>query len=148
LTSLLLAACGQQTPAPAATAPGGDGGQAAPTTGAAGGYPAGMATPVESLPLPAYPGDGSTGGGQPETVVIVYEGETITPAEVTVKAGTLVQFQSRGAHQPYNDTAPNVFEGPQLADGESWATVFSEAGTFTILCRLHPAMRGTITVEP
>lgn len=149
LASGLLAACGGQTPAPAATAPAGD--DILPTSqpGAASGYPGGLERP-DSLPtLPAYPGDVlSPAGGSAETVVIVYEGGTISPAEVTMKAGTPVEFQSRGTHQPYNDSAPNVFEGPRLGDSETWSIVFSEAGTFTILCKLHPSMRATVTVEP
>jgi plastocyanin len=99
--------------------------------------PAPTATP-EPSPTPAGP------------PVVVYRNFEIVPGEIRIKVGTTVVFSIRGSlHQPYNFTAPNVFEAPpDLGDGATTSFTFNEAGTTTILCGYHAGMKGTVIVEP
>ncbi len=162
---LALAGCGGRgTPAPGS----GQGGAGAPVpTQPPEGYPLGPATPMPTQPLegyangpatpfatltlPAgYPG-GAGAATQPPAAAssITYRNFEIVPATMTVKVGATVTFTSEGgSHQPASLEAPNQFEGPVMAAGDTWTHTFTEAGVTTIICKLHPSMTGSIVVEP
>jgi plastocyanin len=89
----------------------------------------------------------------PQTYFITYQDFSIVPAETTLRVGDTVNFLIRAGflinHQPYNFTAPNVFEAPGgLGDGTTYTYTFKEAGTVTILCGYHPDMKATVIVQP
>jgi plastocyanin len=89
----------------------------------------------------------------PAVVYITYQDFEIVPAQMTIKVGTKVVFLiSAGlfiSHQPYNFTAPNVFEAPaNMGNGTSYSYTFTEPGTVTLLCGYHSEMRMTLIVEP
>ena len=96
--------------------------------------PAGPATP-------AGPGaDGATAVSIPAFL--------FCPADLTVAAGTEVRWTNSDA-APHTATATGAeaaFDSGTLATGQSFAFRFDRPGAYEYFCRLHPNMRGTITV--
>ena len=119
--------------------------------GCAGGTPAGkppggeaaaVAAPLTQLPSCPAPG---TGRHHLEIVGFAY-----CPATGSVAVGAEVVWTNA-------DLAPHTvtYEGPDgpvdsgsMAQGQSWSTRFTHAGTYRYYCRFHPGMEGTIVVAP
>lgn len=69
-----------------------------------------------------------------------------TPTTLTVHVATTVVWQN-------TSTAPHTVVGPGydsglVMPGQSFSHTFTQTGTFTYTCTLHPGMSGTITVVP
>lgn len=82
--------------------------------------------------------------------VISQRGIAFAPAAVTVKAGGRVLFRNEDpfGHNVYSPSKGGIFDiGLQAPDSET-AVSFREAGEYTIMCRIHPKMRATVTVTP
>jgi plastocyanin len=67
------------------------------------------------------------------------------PAEMTVEAGTTVEFPNEGRVDHNVIDADGAFDSrePTGADqepGESWSHTFTEPGTYHIYCSLHAVM--------
>lgn len=68
------------------------------------------------------------------------------PAEIVISTGETVRWTNRG-QAPHSATADDgSIDTGQIAAGESVARSFTEAGSFTYFCTVHPTMRGTIMV--
>ena len=69
------------------------------------------------------------------------------PATVNVNVGDTVTWtnQDSAAHTVTSDTAC-VFGSGQLAQGQSFSHTFTQAGTFTYHCSIHPTMTGSVVV--
>jgi plastocyanin len=96
-------------------------------------------------------GSPSTASASGATVIAWYVGATNVQA--TVKAGTIVQWQSTDAmaHTVTSSASPAAFEElPVPANGLSAPTTFNTAGTFPFFCSIHGAkvQNGTLTVTP
>jgi plastocyanin len=62
--------------------------------------------------------------------------------------GTTVTWTNLdGADHTVTQNGGQVFKSPDLATGATFEVTFDEAGTYQYICKFHPAMRGTITVE-
>jgi plastocyanin len=68
-----------------------------------------------------------------------------SPAVITVRVGTTVRWtnQDQDAHTVAIAGAP-VSDGMQNAD--TYTHTFTQAGTFTYICSIHPYMRGMVIV--
>ena len=101
------------------------------------------------LPLTAYPGVASaptvahTGAARPVTI----QNFSFRPATAMVKPGTTVTWTNRDsvAHTATSDTG--VFGSGVLSRGGTYSYVFRRAGTYHYHCRIHPRMKGTVTVR-
>jgi len=74
-----------------------------------------------------------------------------SPATLTVKAGTTVTWTNADSapHTVVSDAgAPAQFTSQALATGSSFPFTFTQAGTYTYHCSIHPSMKGTVIVEP
>lgn len=68
------------------------------------------------------------------------------PADITVAAGTEVRWTNSDA-APHSATATGgAFDSGTLTTGQGFAFRFDRPGAYEYFCRLHPNMRGTITV--
>jgi plastocyanin len=69
------------------------------------------------------------------------------PATINVNVGDSVTWtnQDSAAHTVTSDTA-GVFGSGQLAQGQSFSHTFTQAGTFTYHCAIHPTMTGSVVV--
>jgi len=89
-------------------------------------------------------------GNQPTSVPAEVEvkiaGFAFDPASVTVKVGTTVKWtnQDSAAHTVTADDGS--WNSGSLAKGQSFSQVFTQAGTYTYQCTVHPSMKGTVVV--
>jgi plastocyanin len=69
-----------------------------------------------------------------------------SPSSVTVAVGDTVTWRNTG-QAPHNATADDgSFKTPTLNNGQSASHTFSQAGTFSYTCTIHPQMKGTVRV--
>ena len=113
-----------------------------------------------------------TGGGQgsnpppPGSVAVNIQDFSFSPASVTVKVGTTVQWTNRGPSAHTTTSDGGVWNSGNLAGpsagggygdggspGGTFRFKFTTAGSFTYHCSLHPpsaypGFTGTVTVTP
>lgn len=124
-----------------ANGPGGTGG--APAGGTEGGAAGGGSVDA-----------GGTGGDSQRPVAVSIQGFAFSPQTVRVGTGTTVTWTNMddAAHTATSDPHPVHTALPGLSSGtleagESYSFTFTESGTWTYHCHLHPNMRGTVVVE-
>ncbi len=83
--------------------------------------------------------------------VITVKNFAFSPETLTVRTGTTVTWvnQDEAVHQIDTDGGvPVTFTSPSLDKGASYEFTFTRPGTYAYHCTIHPAMKGTIIVEP
>lgn len=85
-------------------------------------------------------------GAVPDAVLQQY---AFLPSTLRVKAGTLVTWLNDDEvdHRLAIVSGP-VTEGPVLPHGRTFRARFNAPGDYDVVCRIHPAMRSRVTVEP
>lgn len=80
-----------------------------------------------------------------ETVII--DNFAFSPATVTIQVGDTVTWSNMDdtAHTATADDAS--WDSGNLAPGATFPHTFTQAGTFTYHCAIHPTMTGTVVVE-
>src|SRR3954463_10274774 len=69
-----------------------------------------------------------------------------SPSSVTVAVGDTVTWHNTG-QAPHNATADDgSFKTQDLNNGQSASHTFTQAGTFSYICTIHPNMKGTVRV--
>lgn len=70
---------------------------------------------------------------------------TFTPAVITVKSGAAVTWTNKDgdAHTVAITGAP---VSRPLQNGEAYVHTFSQSGTYSYICTIHPNMHGTVVV--
>jgi plastocyanin len=71
---------------------------------------------------------------------------SFSPGGVTVHAGDAVTW-TNGGKVAHTATGDGIDSGT-LDPGKSYSHTFSSAGTFSYVCKIHPFMKGKITVLP
>lgn len=82
---------------------------------------------------------------------ITIEKFAFNPPTLTVKPGTTVIWTNRDGvdHTIVSDPgSAGQFKSEKLANGASYSFSFTQPGTFTYYCSIHPSMKGTIIVQP
>jgi plastocyanin len=105
---------------------------------------------------PKYPASAGGGAGTPTPRVggvlpIAYKNVSITPANVTVKAGATIKWTNFDAtpHNVATTSGPARFSSPAFNKGGSYKAMFAKPGVYHYLCTFHPGtMTGMITVTP
>ena len=98
----------------------------------------------QTPPANAAPTSSAAGGN---TVVI--KNFAFDPSSLTVKSGAVVKWtnQDGASHTIVSDTgSPVAFSSDSLASGASYSFTFTQPGTYTYHCSVHPSMKGTIIV--
>jgi plastocyanin len=81
--------------------------------------------------------------GDPGDVISDFK---FAPATITVHVGDSITWTNDGP-SPHSATANNgSFDTGVLKKGQSASHTFSQAGTFTYFCSVHPFMHGTVVV--
>jgi len=91
---------------------------------------------------PVTPAEGSN--------AITIKNFAFSPATLTVRTGTTVTWanQDTAPHQIASDPGtPVAFSSDSLAKGASYRFTFTQPGTYTYYCTIHPTMKGTIIVQ-
>ena len=77
---------------------------------------------------------------------VTIEGMKFSPAVLSIAAGDTVTFVNQDS-APHTATAEGTFDTGRLRQGQSGQVTFDAAGSFAYVCTVHPAMKGTITVQ-
>ncbi len=93
------------------------------------------------------PANGSGDGARKAASASVTMGDLFfSPTSVTIAVGDTVTWHNTG-QAPHNATADDgSFKTPDLNNGQSASHTFTQAGTFSYICTIHPNMHGTIRV--
>ncbi len=89
-----------------------------------------------------------TSSGGANTILI--KNFAFDPSSVTVKTGTTVTWvnQDGAPHTVVSDAgSPAAFTSDSLSTGNSYKFTFTQPGTYTYHCSIHPSMAGTIVVQ-
>lgn len=87
-----------------------------------------------------------TTANQTQNTVVIKD-FAFTPESTTVKVGTTVTWENSDSVEHSVVADDGTFETKVLAPGEKGSFTFSEAGSYTYHCGVHPSMTGTIVVE-
>jgi plastocyanin len=80
------------------------------------------------------------------TTKVTMEDFLFSPATVSVHVGDLVTWHNSGK-EPHTATADNgSFDTGTVPAGGSASHMFTQPGTFTYVCTIHPNMHGTVKV--
>lgn len=85
----------------------------------------------------------SASGAVPTAVISHY---AFVPGVVTVGQGETVTWYNDD--EAFHTVTGDAFDSGTLAIGASYSVTFDEAGEFPFACTIHPAMTGTVVVEP
>jgi plastocyanin len=100
---------------------------------------------------PASEAPASEAAGEETRVTI--DGSAFDPAELTVAAGTEVNWENADsfAHTVTEGTDGQAVGDPivdeEIAQDGTVSVTFDEPGTYEITCEIHPSMHMTVTVE-
>jgi len=91
----------------------------------------------------------TTGMTQATKVTIEIKDYQFQSADITVKAGTTIEFVNRDADMKHNAVAVNgEFETPLLDEGQSATITLTKPGVYEYFCEPHKSfMKGKITVQ-
>ena len=85
-----------------------------------------------------------TASSSPSNAVSI-ENNTFTPETLTIKVGETVTWMNNDSVM--HNVVADEFSSDNLSNGDSFEFTFEEAGTYTYICSIHPAMSGEIIVE-
>jgi len=86
----------------------------------------------------------------PAPVQVTQKGRAFHPGEITVKRGDKVEFINDDGdllHHAYLSSDKFSFDTGDQEPGSKADIVFSTAGTFNVLCGIHPKMKLVVHVE-
>jgi plastocyanin len=96
-------------------------------------------------------GTGTTGGtkgaGGPGTNEVWIQGMAFTPSTITVAAGTTITWTNQDMVVHNVTSNPALFSSGSLGNGATFSFKFSNKGTYSYSCTLHPSMVGTVIVN-
>jgi plastocyanin len=83
------------------------------------------------------------------TTSVVIDNMAFTPSSVVTKAGTKVTWTNNDtvSHTVTADVPTAAFPSSgTIAPGGTYSVTFSQPGTYTYHCSIHPTMKGTVSV--
>jgi len=86
----------------------------------------------------------------PSKVNITIQNFAFNPATVTISAGSTVTWVNQDGvpHNIINDaSSPMSFNSGVLAQGKGFSYTFTDPGTYSYHCSIHPSMLGKIVVQ-
>lgn len=105
---------------------------------------AGLSATLTAVAVLAAPGSGAT---PPPTKRVQVKDYTFAPTRLVVRRNTRVVFAFSGeAHNVVTTSGPVRFRSPTKTSG-TYVHVFAKAGTYKLICTIHPNMRQTIIVR-
>ena len=101
--------------------------------------------PPSNNPYPATTQLAASSAGE---VSINISGFKFDPATVTVKVGTTIAWTNQDTATHTVKADDGSWSSDSLKQGDTFSQMFTQAGTFTYTCGIHPSMAGTVVVEP
>jgi plastocyanin len=108
-------------------------------------------SPTTSMPGMSMPATSQSTSDQPvATNTMSIKNFTFDPPSITVKVGTTVTWTNadQDPHTVTSDGKSGPLNSKPLNQGDTFQYTFSQAGTFSYLCTIHPFMTATVTVTP
>jgi plastocyanin len=81
------------------------------------------------------------------TIEVVVDKLVFTPAEVTAKVGDTIEWDNKDALAHTATANDNSWNVP-LPPHKKGSVVLTKTGSFDYYCKLHPNMKGKLTVTP
>jgi len=93
-------------------------------------------------------GTASAGGGTAQVKIQASDQLQFSPTSQTAKVGQVVQWDNTGTvlHNITFDDPASCLTDSAFQPGGTWQIKFSQAGTYTYHCTIHPGMDGKLTV--
>ena len=90
-----------------------------------------------------------TAGAKGKTVTVNIKDFAFHPSHITVAPGTTVKWvnKDKTAHTATSTQPRGAFDSGKLKRGESYSFTFKHPGTYKYYCKIHPEMKGTVTVR-
>jgi len=83
-----------------------------------------------------------------DTAEVSIENFQFGPGDLTVSVGDTVTWRNDENDVPHTSTADGgLWDSATLRAGDTYSFTFTEPGTYTYLCTIHPSMTATITVN-
>lgn len=104
-----------------------------------------------SSPTPASTSTAASTPAAGGTRNVTYQNIAISPANITVKVGTKVEWTNLDniTHNVQTQSGPQKFTSPNLGQGATYTVTLTKPGVVHYFCVFHPSsMIGTITVVP
>lgn len=100
-----------------------------------------------SLPFFAAAGAGLVAAANPPTVSQF--NRQFSPAQLQISRGTTIHIvnDDNVTHHVYIDSPSMQFDSGEQPVGKTVDVTFDHAGTFTVLCAIHPTMRLRVVVK-
>jgi plastocyanin len=104
---------------------------------------------VFAVSLPFFMGVGAALVAAADSPVVSQAHRRFIPGELTIPAGTVVHFvnDDNVTHHVYVDSPEMQFDSGEEPVGKAVDLTFSKAGSFTVLCAIHPTMHLKVTVQ-
>lgn len=94
----------------------------------------------------AWQNQATMGQATPNTWSVSIEDFYFEPADAAVQPGDTIVWTNEGAH-PHTVTADDgSFDSGMLQPGQSFSWTFTNPGTVTYHCNIHPFMMGSVSV--
>jgi plastocyanin len=105
----------------------------------------GSGTPSAPSGAGTTPAAPSGSGAAPASVSVSMANLAFVPADITVAVGGTVTFTNDDsvAHVVAGDT----WSSGNMAPGATFSQTFATAGSFPIVCTIHPSMTANVTVK-
>ena len=68
------------------------------------------------------------------------------PASLTVKTGDTVQWTNKDAAPEGHDVTGDGLDSGLMKQGDTYSHTFTQPGTFSYVCTIHPQMKGSVEV--
>ena len=107
--------------------------------------------PTTSMPSMSMPATAQSTSDQPvATNTVSIKNFAFDPAVITVKVGATVTWTNadQDPHTVTSDGKSGPLNSKPLNQGDTFQHTFTQAGTFSYLCTIHPFMTATVTVTP
>jgi len=92
-------------------------------------------------------GGSSSGGGGATGNAVDVKNFSFNPSSLTVSKGTKVTWTFDDSAKHNVTDSKNTFKSSDLSGGGKYSFTFTNAGTYSYICSIHPYMKGTITVK-
>ena len=89
----------------------------------------------------------ATGAGAAPTPQLEIHHFAYQPTTVTVAPGTTVRWLNHDEETHTVTSSTGLFASPGLDLDETYEHTFTQPGTYTYFCALHPHMRATVIVK-
>ena len=89
----------------------------------------------------------ATGAGAAPTSPLEIHHFAYQPTTVTVAPGTTVRWMNHDEETHTVTSSTGLFASPGLDLDETFEHTFTQPGTYTYFCALHPHMRATVVVK-